>query len=59
MYVPLLRKNILLRNLESPLLYDIMTEDLWELDKEAFQVLCHFTGTWTVEQISVPLSMSL
>ncbi|MFX1294971.1 MAG: radical SAM protein [Promethearchaeota archaeon] len=56
-FYPLLTKRILLRNLEVPLLYDTRTENLWELDEEAFNTLQYFTGTWSVEEIAVELQI--
>lgn len=49
---PLLAESLLLRQLEVPILYDILTEDIWELDEEALEVLQYFTGSWSVEEIA-------
>jgi radical SAM protein with 4Fe4S-binding SPASM domain len=52
---PCLAEHVILRNLEVPLLYDILNEDMWELDEEAFTALRYFTGTWSVGDIAKEL----
>ena len=54
---PLLADGLLLRHLERPLLYNIFTEDMWELDEEAFVALQYFTGTWSIEEIAKEMNI--
>ena len=54
---PLLADGLLLRHLEVPLLYNIFTEDMWELDKEALAALQYFTGTWFIEDIAKEINI--
>ena len=54
---PLLADGLLLRHLEVPLLYNIFTEDLWELDEEALTTLQYFTGTWSIEDIAKEMNI--
>ncbi len=49
---PLLADRLLLRYFETPLLYDIISEDIWELDEEAFTLFQYFTGHNSIEQIA-------
>ena len=46
-----LSKNCILRQLEKPSVYDIATDDLYELDEESFALLsrCASEGGWSVE----------
>ncbi|MHA1650274.1 MAG: radical SAM protein [Candidatus Helarchaeota archaeon] len=46
-----------MRNLEVPLLYDMFSEDLWELDEEAFTTFQYFTGANTLEEIATKLKI--
>jgi radical SAM protein with 4Fe4S-binding SPASM domain len=54
---PKLTDRVLLRNLEVPLLYDIVSESLWELDEEALATFQYFTGALSVEQIANELEI--
>ncbi|MHA1264444.1 MAG: radical SAM protein [Candidatus Helarchaeota archaeon] len=49
--------HLILRHLEVPLLYDIVTEEMWELDEEALNTLQYFTGTWSIEEITSELNI--
>lgn len=54
---PLLADRLLLRHFEVPLLYDIISEDIWELDEEAFTLFRYFTGHNSIEQIAKELGL--
>ncbi|MDD1777288.1 MAG: radical SAM protein [Candidatus Helarchaeota archaeon] len=54
---PLLADRLLLRYFETPLLYDIISEDTWELDEEAFTLFQYFTGHHSIEQIAKKLGV--
>jgi AdoMet-dependent heme synthase len=54
---PLLADRLLLRYFETPLLYDIISEDTWELDEEAFTLFQYFTGHNSIEQIAKELGV--
>jgi len=56
-FYPKLTDRVLLRNLEVPLLYDIISENLWELDEEALTTFQYFTGAWSVSQIATKLNI--
>jgi radical SAM protein with 4Fe4S-binding SPASM domain len=54
---PLLADRLLLRYFETPFLYDIISEDIWELDDEAFTLFRYFTGHYSIEQIAKELGV--
>ncbi len=49
---PLLLENVVIRNLEVPVLYDYLKNEMFELDEEAFKALKLFNGNHSLEQIS-------
>ena len=49
---PLLLENVALRNLEAPILYDYVNDEMFELDNEAFNAVKHFNGKHNIEEIS-------
>lgn len=49
---PLLLENVVIRNLEVPVLYAYLKNEMFELDEEAFKALKLFNGNHSLEQIS-------
>lgn len=49
---PLLLDTVVIRNLESPILYDYLRDEIFELDEEAFEALRLFDGSHGLEEIS-------
>jgi len=49
---PLLLESTVIRNLEVPVLYDYVNDELYELDEEAFKVVKLFNGNYSIGEIS-------
>lgn len=49
---PALKPNQILRNLEKPIIYDFVNNEIFELDDEGFEVVKRLDGTVTLEELS-------
>ncbi len=55
---PILSEHVSLRLLETPILYDFVNDEIYELDDEAYQCAKYFTGIHSVDEITSKIQSS-